>query len=170
MRGLRVTTEDPRALSQQRDLPASRQGRRDRSGERDSAGRRGGRPKLVQEWTSVRGVAWPCAQAAIERRTRPIIRHQQAWRSLSAHFADPRRSRRTRTGSGQAGSTKPVARRDAAAATPQHCRCRAREQEYPDRLEPAHQRYRLRSQSFSLCSLRNPKKGKFQPKGSIGLA
>ena len=41
-----------RALSQQRDLPASRQGRRDRSGDRDSAGRRGRRPKLCRPQTS----------------------------------------------------------------------------------------------------------------------
>ena len=37
----------------------------------DSAGGRGRRPKLVQC-----GVAWPCAQAAIERRPRQTIRHQ----------------------------------------------------------------------------------------------
>jgi transposase len=64
------------ALSQQRDLPASRQGRRDRPGDGDSAGRCGRRPKLVQERASVCGVAWACAQTAIERRPRQIIRHQ----------------------------------------------------------------------------------------------
>jgi hypothetical protein len=48
-----------RALSQWRDLPASRQGRRDRPGDGDSAGRCGRRSKLVQEWASVCGVACP---------------------------------------------------------------------------------------------------------------
>ena len=41
------------------------------------------------------------------------------------------------------GSKKLVARQDAAAATRQHCRRRAREQECADRLELAHQRQRL---------------------------
>jgi transposase len=48
-------------------------------------------------------------------------------RSLSAHVADPRRSRRAGAGSRKTGSKKPVARQDAAAATPQHCRRRARQ-------------------------------------------
>ena len=69
---------------------------------------------------------------------RQFIRHQQAWRSLSAHVADPRRSLCAWAGSRQAGSTKPVARQDAAAATPQHCRRRARQQECADRLELAY--------------------------------
>ena len=53
-----------------------------------------GDPKLLQEWPSVCGMAWACAEAAIEWRPRPIIRHQQTRRPLSAHLADPRRSRR----------------------------------------------------------------------------
>jgi transposase len=40
-------------------------------------------------------------------------------------------------------SEKPMARQDAAAATPQHCRRRARQQECAHRLEPARQRQRL---------------------------
>jgi hypothetical protein len=75
---------------------------------------------------------------------RQIIRHQQTWRSLSAHLADPWRSSGARTGSRKAGSEKLVARQDAAAATPQHRRRRARQQECADCLELAHhQRQRL---------------------------
>ena len=70
-------------------------------------------------------------------------RHQQTWRSLSAHLADPWRSSGARTDSRKAGSEKLVARQDAAAATPQHRRRRARQQECADRLELAHQRPRL---------------------------
>src|SRR5271163_752298 len=58
--GYRLRPKDPRALSQQRDLPASQQGRRDRPGDGNSAGCRGWRPKLLQERASVRGLAWPC--------------------------------------------------------------------------------------------------------------
>ena len=70
MRGLaycRLRAKDPRALSRQRDLPASPPGRRDRLGDGDCAGRRGWRPKLVQERASLCGVARPCAsdQAAV---------------------------------------------------------------------------------------------------------
>ena len=55
-------------------------------------------------------------------------------------------------------SEKPMARQDAAAATPQHCRRRARQQECAHRLELAHQRQRLRRQSFGWRSLKaNPK-------------
>jgi transposase len=50
---------------------------------------------------------------------------------------------RTWAGSRQAGSKKPVVRQNVAAATPQHCRCRARQQECTHRLELAHQRQRL---------------------------
>ena len=72
-----------------------------------------------------------------------IVRHHQTWRPLSAHLADPRRSRRAWAASRQARTKKLVARQDAAAATPQHCRRRARQQECADRLELAHQRQRL---------------------------
>src|SRR5258708_1708428 len=135
--------KDPRALSQQRDLPASRQGRRDRPGDGDSAGRCGRRSKLVQERASVCGVAWLCSQAAIKWRPRQTIWYQQAWRPLSAHLADPRRSLCAWAGSRQAGSEKPVVRQDAAAATPERRRRRARQQECAHRLELARQRQRL---------------------------
>jgi transposase len=51
-------------------------GRRNRPGDGDRADSRGWRQKLPQERASVRGVAWPCAQTAIERRPRQVIRHQ----------------------------------------------------------------------------------------------
>ena len=101
------------------------------------------------------GVAWPCAQAAIERWPRQTIRRisGKRGRSLSActlliHGA---RSALGRVRDKQ-DLEKPVSSAvDAAAASPQHCRRRAREQECADRLELAHQRYRLRSQS-SVCA------------------
>jgi hypothetical protein len=139
----RSTERSVPSSSQQRDLPASWQGRRDRPGDGDSARRCGRRSKLVQERASVCGVAWPCSQTAIKWRPRQTIRYQQTWRSLSAHVADPLRSLCAWAGSRQAGSEKPVARQDAAAATAQHRRCRARKQECADRLELAHQRQRL---------------------------
>ena len=74
------------------------------------------------------------------------------------HPADPRRSRRARAGSRQAGSKKLVARQNAAAATPERRRRRACQQECARRLELAHQRQRLRRQSFGWRSLKaNPK-------------
>ena len=52
---------------------------------------------------------------------------------------------------------RPVVGQNAAAATPQHCRRCAREQECARRLELAHQRHRLRRQSFGRRSLKaNP--------------
>ena len=44
---------------------------RDRPGNGDSAGRCGRRQKLVQEWASVCGVAWPCSQTAIKVAAAP---------------------------------------------------------------------------------------------------
>jgi hypothetical protein len=87
--------------------------------------------------------AFPPKTGIGERRQRQIIRYQQTWRPLSAHVADPRRSLCAWAGSRQAGSKKPVAWENAAAATPQHCRRRARQQECADRLELAYQRQRL---------------------------
>jgi hypothetical protein len=80
-----------------------------------------------------------------ERRPRQIIRYQQTWRPLSAHLADPRRSLCAWARSRQAGSKKPVAWENAAAATPQYCHCRARQQGCADRLELVYQRLRNKS-------------------------
>ena len=80
-----------------------------------------------------------------ERRPRQIVRHQQTWRPLSAQLADPRRSLCAWARSRQAGSKKPVAWENAAAAKPQYCHCRARQQGCADRLELAYQRLRNKS-------------------------
>jgi hypothetical protein len=63
-------------------------------------------------------------------------------RQFASSPSDPRRSRRTWTGSRQAGSKKPVVGQDAPARTPQYCR---RHDRYKNagRVELAHQRQRF---------------------------
>jgi hypothetical protein len=67
-----------------------------------------GGSELLQEWPSVRCMAGAGAEAAVEWRTKPIVRHQQTRRPLLTHVDDPRRSRSSWQSWGQARSAKPL--------------------------------------------------------------
>ena len=83
---------------QQRDLPASRQGRRDRSGDRDSLVPQSGdreAPSRMGVSSLWRGLAFVPKQRSSGSRARTYSASVAAgqWRPLSTHPADPRRSR-----------------------------------------------------------------------------
>jgi hypothetical protein len=128
-------------------MSAPRHGRGNWTYYSDRVGRSCWRCKMLQEWTAVRGMDRTCPETTIEWRPIAAARHQQTRRSLSSYLAYPRRSRRIGPDSRETGSEKPLAARSARASS---CKCRrrrARQQERADRVEPARQRYELRSAS-----------------------
>jgi len=98
-------------------------------------------------------MAGACAEAAIKRRAKPIVRHQQTRRSLFTHVDDPRRSRRSWESRGQAGSAKPLARWPSAASASERRRCGARQQECSYRLGNAGRECLLRTGAIRSGSL-----------------
>ena len=108
---------------------------------------------MLQEWPPVRRVAWACAEAAIEWRASALVWHQQTWRSLFAHLADPWRSRRFQPGRRQTRSTKPLAQQAAGTATSQCRGCRACQQERTDRVGHALRHTILRTRTVGESGL-----------------
>ena len=96
-------------VSRERSVPKAWRNRRHRTSDRYRPCCRRWGSKLLQERPSVRGPAGAGAEAAVNWRAKPTVRHQQTRRSLFAHVDDPRRTRCPWESRRQAGSAKPLA-------------------------------------------------------------